>query len=266
VTPPSSWAPGAGEWSGAGPDLVTAAATLRALHRPGDPLVLPNVWDVPSAQAVEGAGFPAVATSSSALAATLGYADGEAAPVGEILDAIARIVRAVRVPVTADFERGYRLAPAELVERLAATGAAGCNLEDSDPASGALIDPARQADFLAAVRAAAGSAGVDLVVNARIDSFLSSSSTPNALTNAVERARRYFAVGVDCVYPILLSDPAAIASFVAEADGPVNILGSLDGAPSPGELAARGVARISFGSRVHDAVGRHHADLLARLR
>lgn len=265
MTPPSSWAPGAGDWSGTRPDLVTAATTLRALHRPGDPLVLPNVWDVPSAQAVEAAGFPAVATSSAALAETLGHADGETAPVGEILDAIARIVRAVRVPVTADFERGFRLAPAELVERLAATGAAGCNLEDSDPATGSLVDPGRQADFLAAVREAARSARVDLVVNARIDAFFRSSGTHNALADAVDRARRYFAAGADCVYPILLDDPATVRTFVDEAGGPVNILGNLDGNPGIGDLAACGVARISFGSRVHAAVRREHADLLARL-
>ncbi|MEV6965668.1 isocitrate lyase/phosphoenolpyruvate mutase family protein [Hamadaea sp. NPDC051192] len=265
MTPPSSWAPGAGEWSGAGPDLVTGAATLRALHRPGDPVVLPNVWDVPSARAVEAAGFPAVATSSAALAETLGHADGETAPVGEILDAIARIVRAVGVPVTADVERGFRLSPAELVERLAATGVAGCNLEDSDPATGTMVDAARQSDFLAAIRAAARSAGVDLVVNARIDVFLKSTGTHDALAEAVDRARRYLAAGADCVFPILLDDPATVGAFVGEAGGPVNILGRLDGPPSVAELAALGVARISFGARVHAAVRRQHADLLARL-
>jgi len=266
VTPPSAWTPGAGEWSGAGPDLATPIATLRALHRPGEPLVLPNVWDVPSARVVEAAGFPAVATSSHAVAETLGYADGETAPVGEILDATARIVRAVGVPVTADFERGFRLPPAELVERLAATGVAGCNLEDTDPATGTRIDPARQADFLAAVRAAARSARVDLVVNARVDSFFSTGTPEAQLADALDRSRRYLAAGADCVYPILLSDRAAIASFVADVGGPVNILGRLDGPPGVAELAACGVARISFGARVHAALQRRHADLVAPLR
>ena len=112
------------------------AATLRTLHVAGDPLVLPNAWDAASARMVETAGFPVVATSSFATAAILGYADGEAAPVEEVLAAAARIVRAVSVPVTVDFERGYGLAPAELVERFAATGAVGLNLEDSTPATG----------------------------------------------------------------------------------------------------------------------------------
>jgi hypothetical protein len=101
------------------------AATLRALHVPGDPLVLPNVWDAASARIVEAAGFPVVATSSFATARILGYDDGEAAPVEDVLAAATRIARAVSLPVTVDFERGYGLAPAELVERFAATGAVG---------------------------------------------------------------------------------------------------------------------------------------------
>lgn len=267
---PSDWSPGAGPWSpGAADPLAVAsaqAAALRALHVPGRPVILPNVWDVPSARAVDAAGFGAVATSSAAVAETLGYADGEAAPVAEILDAVARIVRAVGVPVTADLERGYGLRPTELVERLAAAGAAGCNLEDSDPASGRLIDPAEQAEFLAAVCAAARSAGVALVVNARVDAFLHGTGTPEArLGDAVNRAQQYVAAGADCVYPIGLSDPGAIEIFVREVDGPVNILGHPDAGPTPAQLAELGVARISYGSRVHAAMQRAHRDLLTRI-
>jgi 2-methylisocitrate lyase-like PEP mutase family enzyme len=124
---------------------------------PGHPLVLPNAWDAASATMVIDAGFPAIATSSAATASVLGYADSEATPVEEVLAAAARIVRAVSVPVTVDFERGYRLPAAELAERLTSTGAVGLNLEDSDPATGEMIDPAEQADFLASVREAATS-------------------------------------------------------------------------------------------------------------
>src|SRR5690606_11803669 len=157
---------------------VVTAERLRALHRPGAPLMLPNVWDAASARAVRAAGFPAVATSSAALAEALGYADGEAAPVAEVLDAVARIAAAVPVPVTADLERGYGMAPAELVERLAATGAVGCNLEDSRPGTGALVEVGEQVDFIAGVREAARTAGVDLVINARIDTYLRGDSPP----------------------------------------------------------------------------------------
>src|SRR5919197_2926716 len=151
------------------------AATLRALHVPGDPLVLPNAWDAASARMVEAAGFPVVATSSVATAAILGYEDGEEAPAEEVLAAVERISRSVSLPVTVDFERGYGLPPAELVERLAAAGAVGVNLEDSNPASGGVVDAAEQADFLAAVRSAASA---DLVINARTDSFLRRAGSP----------------------------------------------------------------------------------------
>jgi 2-methylisocitrate lyase-like PEP mutase family enzyme len=223
------------------------AATLRALHVPGDPLVLPNAWDAASARMVEAAGFPVVATSSFATARILGYDDGEATPVEEVLAAAARIVRAVSLPVTVDFERGYGLSPPELVERFAATGAVGLNMEDSDPPTGEMIDPAEQADFLAAVRSAAVSAGVDLVINARTDSFLRTVGSPQEQVEAsIDRGARYLAAGADCVYPIAAGDPNSIRALVEGVPGPVNI-GYRRGKLSITELAALGVARVSFG-------------------
>jgi 2-methylisocitrate lyase-like PEP mutase family enzyme len=228
-------------------DASEKAAGLRALHVPGDPLVLPNAWDAASARIVEEAGFPVVATSSNATAAVLGYDDGEAAPVEEVLAASARIVRAVSLPVTVDFERGYRLAPAELVERFAATGAAGLNLEDSDPPTGRMIGADEQADFLAAVRAAAVAAGVDLVINARTDSFLRQAGPgEEQLAGSIDRGARYLAAGADCVYPIAAADPDVIRALVESIPGPVNI-GYGPGKQSLSELAALGAARVSFG-------------------
>ncbi|MQA10410.1 MAG: isocitrate lyase/phosphoenolpyruvate mutase family protein [Pseudonocardiaceae bacterium] len=224
------------------------AATLRTLHVAGDPLVLPNAWDAASARLVTSAGFPVVATSSAATAGILGYDDGEAAPVEEVLAATERIVRAVSLPVTVDFERGYRLAPAELVERFAATGAAGLNLEDSNPPSGEMIDAAEQADFLAAVRAAAVSGGVDLVINARTDSFLRRAGSPEAqLAATLDRGTRYLAAGADCVYPIAVADPDVIRALVEGIPGPINVGYGPLGKLSLAELAALGVAKVSFG-------------------
>lgn len=223
------------------------AATLRALHVAGDPLVLPNAWDAASARMAQAAGFPAVATSSAATAAILGYGDGEAAPVEAVLAATERIVRAVGVPVTVDFERGYRLAPVELVERFAETGAVGMNLEDSNPASGQMIDAAEQADFLAAVRDAAVSHGVDLVINARTDSFLRQVGPPQAqLAATLDRAASYLAAGADCLYPIGVQAPAVIRALVEGIPGPINVAYG-KGAMSLAEFAALGVARVSFG-------------------
>jgi 2-methylisocitrate lyase-like PEP mutase family enzyme len=220
---------------------------LRALHVPGAPLVLPNVWDAASARMLEAAGFPVVATSSAATATILGYDDGETAPVAEVLAASARIARAVSLPVTVDFERGYRLAPAELVERFAATGAVGLNLEDSDPPTGEMVDAAEQADFLAGVRAAAQALGVDLVINARTDSFLRRAGSPDEqLAASIDRGTRYLAAGADCVYPIAAAGSGVIRALAEGIPGPVNV-GYGQGGPSLAGLAEFGVARVSFG-------------------
>jgi 2-methylisocitrate lyase-like PEP mutase family enzyme len=266
MTPPDRWSPGAEHRETSDPATVVngRAATLRDLHRPGAPLLLPNVWDCRSARLVATAGLPAVATSSAAIADSLGYRDGEATPVGEMLDAIARIAAAVAVPVTADLERGYRMGPADLVERLAATGAAGCNLEDSDPRTGLLIDADRQADFLSEVRSASRRCGIDLVINARIDTYVTTSGGEAVarLAETVRRARLYQAAGADCVYPILLPGEAAIAEFVAAVGAPVNVLADRH---TPARLAELGVARISFGPRLYHDSEAHLAGLIAEL-
>ncbi|GHF47867.1 2-methylisocitrate lyase-like PEP mutase family enzyme [Amycolatopsis bartoniae] len=218
------------------------AATLRALHVPGHPLLLPNVWDAATARLVEEAGFPVVATSSLAVAASLGYADGEQAPAGEMFQAAARIARAVSVPVTVDAEAGYGLPPAELVERLLETGAVGCNLEDTDHTTKRLRPVAEHAEWLAAVREAAGDA---LVINARVDLFLKGEPR-QVLPEAIERAKAYLAAGADCVYPILLRDADVLEEFV-RAVSP----GAVNGNRIPDtDLAAMGIARISLGARL----------------
>jgi 2-methylisocitrate lyase-like PEP mutase family enzyme len=221
------------------------AAKLRALHVPGDPVLLPNAWDADTAKAVEAAGFPVVATSSVAVAAALGYPDQEQAPATEMFAAAARIARAVTVPVTVDAEAGYGLPAGELVTRLFEAGAVGCNLEDTDHASGALRPVTEQADRLAAVRAAAGQ---DLVINARIDLGPEDEDERAVLGEAIERAKAYLAAGADCVYPIRLHSPAVLADFVsAVSPAAVNVAYLRDG-PSRAELAELGVARISLGA------------------
>lgn len=224
---------------------------LRELHVPGDPLVLPNVWDVPSARAVVAAGFPVVATTSAGVAETLGYDDHERAPAAEMFAAAARIARAVDVPVTADLEAGYGLSASALVEALMEAGVAGCNLEDTDHAATALLDPAEQASRLADVRAEAAARAYELVINARIDVFLADRDRPQMelVEEGLERAHAYLEAGADCVYPILLRDRKATVRFVAAAGGPVNLLALPEG-PSVAELAEIGVARVSYGPLV----------------
>jgi 2-methylisocitrate lyase-like PEP mutase family enzyme len=218
-----------------------SAATLRALHVPGDPLVLPNAWDAATARLVEQAGFPAVATTSSGVAEALGYEDGEHTPAGEMLAAVARIARTVTVPLTADMEAGYGLDDAELAQSLVDAGAAGLNLEDTDhPNHPALVSVDRHAARIARIKESA-----DLVLNARIDVHLRGGETPDAL----ERARAYADAGADCVYPIGIADERLIAAFV-ELGVPVNIL-LRPGAPPIVRLAELGVARVSLGHFLH---------------
>ena len=220
---------------------------LRRLHHGERPLVLPNAWDAASAHLVVDAGFPVVATSSGAIAASLGYADADVMPPDEAFAAVARIARAVEAPVTADMEAGYGLGPKEFVERLLEAGAVGCNLEDTDHhGDGVLMDAARHADRLAAIVQAFEHAGVPIVVNARIDVFLRSPAD-GAFDGALDRARRYREAGAACVYPIGLSDPALIHRFVDDAGAPVNIMARAD-APPLATLAELGVARVSYAS------------------
>src|SRR5262245_16841654 len=210
--------------------LQSRCDLLRSLHRPGEPLLLPNAWDVATARAVVAAGFPVVATTSGGVAPVLGYEDHEGAPGDEMLAAAKRIAGSVEVPVTVDAEAGYGMEPAELVAALRSAGAAGCNLEDTDHAAGRLRDPDRHAEWLGAVRRAASDSGYGLVVNARVDVFLVpffSGAAPGTqaelVPEALQRANAYLEAGADCVYPIALWEPDALRRFTSEVRGPVNV-------------------------------------------
>ncbi|MFD5148642.1 isocitrate lyase/phosphoenolpyruvate mutase family protein [Streptomyces sp. NPDC058401] len=234
------------------------ASAFRLLHQgrtATDPLVLPGPWDAASARVLADAGFRALATPSAGIAASLGYEDG-ATPAEEMFAAVARIVRAVDVPVSADVEGGYGLSPKELVGRLLETGAVGCNLEDSEP-DGTLRDPLRHADWLAEVRAEAGDA---LFVNARVDTFLHGSGD---LGEALARARLYTEAGADCVYPILA--PLEVLPALREGiEGPLNMVGDPDG-QSVATLARLGATRITFGPGMQRYAMAATAGLAARL-
>jgi 2-methylisocitrate lyase-like PEP mutase family enzyme len=252
-------------------DLHGRCELLRSLHRRGDPLVLPNAWDVATARAVVAGGFPVVATTSWGVAATLGYEDGERAPADEMLAAAARIARDVDVPVTVDAEAGYGMQPSELVAALRDVGAAGCNLEDTEWPAGSLRDPDRHAQWLKAVCEAAFEQGYPLVINARVDvffhPFLADESGPQEgfVAEAVRRANAYLEAGVDCVYPICLWELNALHRFMSEVSGPVNITREPQ-APSIAELSALGVARVSWGPLLQWDAMAHFADQLASLR
>lgn len=227
------------------------ADALRALHAGPQMLVLPNAWDAATARIFEAAGFPAIATTSGGVAGALGYKDHEDAPPEEMLAAAARITRAVSVPVTVDFEGGYRLSPREIAAHLIAVGAAGLNLEDSDHHGDAPLMAAEQhAERLAEVKAAASAAGVDLFLNARVDVFIHRLGSPEEqLAEGLRRARLYREAGADCIYPIILSDEAMIAALVA-AVGVVNVTVRRGGPLSLARAAALGVRRVSYATSI----------------
>ena len=248
-------------------DLHSRCELLRSLHKPGEPLLLPNAWDVPTAKAVVAGGFPVVATTSVGVAEALGYED-HGAPGAEMLAAAARIARAVDVPVTVDAEAGYGMEPAEFVATLRDAGAAGCNLEDSDHAGESLRDADAQAAYLGAVRRAADDDGYPLVINARIDVFFGPflagagpGTQQELVPEAVRRAKAYVAAGVDCVFPIGLWETDALNTFMAEVETPVNLV-RVPQAPSLTELADVGVARVSWGPFLYwQAMGRFSEEL-----
>jgi 2-methylisocitrate lyase-like PEP mutase family enzyme len=249
-------------------DLQSRCDLLRSLHRPGDPLLLPNAWDVATARAVVAAGFPVVATTSEAVATTLGYEDEERGPADEMLAAAARIARSVEAPVTVDAEAGYGMEPGDLVGALRSMGAAGCNLEDTDHTAGSLRDTDRHAQWLGAVRQAASDDGYPLVINARIDVFFGPylagagpGTQEELVLEALQRTHAYLEAGVDCVYPICLWETDALRHYMSDVRAPVNVARMPEGLPVA-ELAALGLARVSWGPYLHwDAMARFKEQL-----
>lgn len=265
--------------------LSRLAAQLRSLHVPGNPLVVPNIWDAAGALSAVRCGFAAVATSSGAVAESLGFADHEETPAAEMFAAVSRIAARVDVPVTADLESGYRLEPDEFVASMLDAGAVGCNLEDTDHATGRLADPEHVAERLAGVRAAASRAGVDIVINARVDVFITPgvplsggagaeaaratdanrATDSGRITEALERIRLYAGHGADCVYPIGVTDPATIHELVQGSPVPVNIM-AVPGWPGSQRARELGVGRVSFGTRIWKSVGRFMEGELQSIR
>ena len=213
------------------------AALLRQLHQGPSILRLANVWDAASARIVEQAGFPAVATGSAGVAFSLGYPDGEAIPLDEMLGQVRRIARAVAVPVTADLEAGY-----DDIEETAAglvdAGAVGLNLEDFK--SGALVDLPIQIAKIQALRR------TGVVINARTDIY-HIGDLATRFDRTVERLLAYKDAGADCLFAPGVRDEETIARLVDALQFPLNILAG-PGTPSVARLQELGVRRVSLGS------------------
>lgn len=233
------------------------AEKLRTLHHAAQILVLVNVWDVVSARVVEAAGATAIATSSAAVAFTLGYPDGEKISRQEMLMVAARIANAVSLPVTVDLEAGYSDSLPEidrLAQELIAAGGVGLNLEDGDEDRRSLRPLELQLQKIRTIRTTSNRIGIPLVINARTDVYLLQIGEPGTrFGEAVRRGRAFLEAGADCVFVPGIYDRDIIAELVKEIGGPINILAG-PGAPSAPELEKIGVARLSTGSGAHRAV------------
>jgi 2-methylisocitrate lyase-like PEP mutase family enzyme len=228
------------------------AEKFRELHHGPKLLLLPNAWDVASARILEEAGHPAIATTSAGIAYSLGYADGEKISRDEMLSMVARIARAVRVPVTADLEAGYGTTPEAMAGTAKAAieaGAIGMNLEDLS-GEGALIELPSQIEKIQAIRETGAAVGVPFVLNARTDIFLAAiGPAETRFERAIERLRAYRKAGADCVFAPGLTDLETIEKLVKALEAPLNIL-ALPVCPPIAELERIGVARVSTGSGI----------------
>ena len=233
-------------------DLQTEKAMqFRQLHRGPHVLVLPNVWDVASARIIEEAGFPAIATTSAGIAYSLGYPDGQRISREEMIARVARIARAVKVPVTADIEAGYGSTPedaARTARELIQAGAVGMNLEDAsgDPEH-RLLDLQLAVEKIKAARVAAAELRVPMFVNARTDVYLLPGDPDTQYSETLRRLIAFRDAGADCVFAPGLKDAETIGRLAKVLQCPLNIL-AVPGTPPIPELEKLGVARVSLGS------------------
>ncbi len=234
--------------------MATNFETFAALHVPGDPIILYNIWDVGSALTVVRAGGKALATGSHPVADANGWPDGQNVPIDFALANAERIVAAVDVPLTVDFEGGYGSEPDEVghnVARLAATGAVGCNFEDQVIGGEGLHPLDLQVRKIAAIRKAVGD---QFFINARTDLFLKTQTYDDALIDqVVERGKAFADAGASGFFVPRLADPSQIERIVREVPLPLNVI-AFPGAPDKQVWADAGVARISHGPFPHRAL------------
>jgi 2-methylisocitrate lyase-like PEP mutase family enzyme len=245
--------------------LQERAAALLGLHQPGNPVVLPTVWDAWSAKLAVDAGFSALTVGSHPVADSVGKADQEGMTFDDLLARVVQITDAVDVPVSVDIESGYGEAPTRLIDGLLGAGAVGFNIEDTVHSEGGrLRSSAEHAELVGALRAAADAAGVHVVINARTDMFFrQDGDEADRVDRAIVRLTEAADAGADVLYPVGLHDPDTMRRLTSELPLPVNAIAFPDQS-DPASYGPLGVGRISFGPFLQRALGERATELLAR--
>ncbi|KOS55648.1 isocitrate lyase/PEP mutase family protein [Rhodococcus rhodochrous] len=247
--------------------LAEKAVALKSLHVPGDPVVLPTVWDAWSANLAVQAGFSALTMGSHPVADSVGKPDNEGMTFEELLTRVRQVTAAVDVPISVDVEAGYGEVPARIVEGLLGAGAVGLNIEDTVHSEGGrLREPAEHAEYVAGLRAAADAAGVHLVVNARTDLFVKKvGAESDRVDRAIDRLKLAADAGADVLYPVGFHSDEIQRRLTSELPLPVNAIAH----PAKNDLAsfaALGVGRISFGPLLQAALAERAGQLLEQWR
>jgi 2-methylisocitrate lyase-like PEP mutase family enzyme len=245
--------------------LQERAQALLALHQPGNPVILPTVWDAWSARLAVDAGFAALTVGSHPLADSIGKADQEGMTFEDVLTRVKQITAAVDVPISVDIESGYGESPTRLITGLLDAGAVGLNIEDTVHSEGGrLRSSSEHAELVGALREAADAAGVHVVINARTDLFLrQDGDESDRVDRAIARLKKSAAAGADSLYPVGRHDPDTLRRLATELPLPINAI-ALPDQSDPASFGPLGVGRISFGPFLQAALSGRAKEILAR--
>jgi 2-methylisocitrate lyase-like PEP mutase family enzyme len=245
--------------------LQQRAEALLALHQPGNPVILPTVWDAWSAKLAVDAGFAALTVGSHPLADSIGKADQEGMTFEDVLTRVKQITAAVDVPISVDIESGYGESPTRLITGLLDAGAVGLNIEDTVHGEGGrLRSSSEHAELVGALRKAADAAGVHVVINARTDLFMrQDGDESDRVDRAIARLKEAAAAGADALYPVGFHDPDTLQRLATELPLPINAI-ALPDQSDPASFGPLGVGRISFGPFLQGALSGQAEKMLAR--
>ncbi|MDT5075256.1 MAG: hypothetical protein QOH82_4576 [Mycobacterium sp.] len=245
--------------------LQDRAVALKALHVPGDPVILPTVWDAWSAKLAVDAGFAALTVGSHPVADSIGKEDGEGMSFDDLTQRVAQITGAVDVPISVDIESGYGQAPQRLIDGLLGAGAVGLNIEDTVHSEGKrLRTPEEHAALVGELRKASDAAGVHVVINARTDLFIrNDGDDADRVDRAIARLKLAAEAGADSLYPVGRHEADVQRRLTSELPLPVNAI-ALPDVDDPTSFGPLGVGRISFGPFLQRVLSGYAETLLAR--